>query len=129
MKRSIEQQAQDHTERAIAVLAEIIDDPFEESKDRIKAADSLLDRGHGKPIAVSLALPGSRRAAELANYTDEELIAAIEQQPLPRLAALPDSRSRIPSLPDVIDAEFVPAGHNSGAAKSETVPTDDELLA
>lgn len=111
MKRSIESQAQDHTERAVGVLAEIMDDWAEEAKDRIKAADILLDRGHGKPVAVSIQLPGGRTAAQLAGYTDEDLIAIIEQHQLPRLGQ--------PSQERIEDAEFVPAG---------TTPSDEDLL-
>jgi hypothetical protein len=121
--RPIEFLAQDHTERAVNVLAEIMDDPFEEAKDRIKAADAILDRGHGKPVAVSIALPSGRRAAQLASYSDDDLIAIIEQHELPRIADQrpKTAKDRLGLVRDAIDAEFVPAGHNAD-------PTDEELL-
>lgn len=130
-KRSIEAQAQDHTEKAVEVLAEIMADPFEEAKDRIKAADALLDRGHGKPIAVSIQLPNSRRAAQLAQYSDEELIAVIEQAELPRISDSRIAKTSKPKYlpPDVIDAEFVPAGHKSSLPSEPSEPSDEDLLA
>ncbi|MGB8094169.1 MAG: hypothetical protein WCF62_26220 [Pseudolabrys sp.] len=38
-----------HTEDAIAVLVSIANDPKVNPSARISAANSLLDRGHGKP--------------------------------------------------------------------------------
>jgi hypothetical protein len=91
--------ARSHTAAAIATLAKIMKDTTAKDADRIKAADSILDRGHGKPLAATITLPPSKQALQqLAAMTDDELMAVI-RKPLPRLAS------------PAIDAEFeeVPA--------------------
>jgi hypothetical protein len=96
--KSADSLARQYTERAIETLAEVLTDPFAENKDRIKAADSILDRGHGKPLAATIQLPMNRQqAARLAGMSDEELLQIIQGSPLPRLAA-PEATP--------IDAEF-----------------------
>lgn len=98
--------ARQHTELAIETLAEIMADPWAKDADRIKAADSILDRGHGKPLAATISLPPSKLALQqLAAMSDEELMEVIKK-PLPRLAG-----------PDPIEAEF-----------SEVRPARDPLL-
>jgi hypothetical protein len=85
--KSADNLAREHTETAIRTLAEIMNDEFAEDKDRIKAADTILDRGHGKPSQAIIAIPGNRQmAALLAGKTDDELIALLNQTQLPRLA-------------------------------------------
>lgn len=87
--------ARAHTEKAIETIAEVMVDPFAENKDRLKAADIILDRGHGKPAQAIIAVPGNRAiAALLSQKSDDELMALINQSQLPRLAP--------------IDAEFTP---------------------
>jgi hypothetical protein len=86
--RNADAQARDHTEEAINVLHDIMIDPFQEAKDRLRAAESLLERGHGKAVSAVISVPLERRQkAEMAAMTDEELMAAIRDTPLPRLAA------------------------------------------
>ena len=90
LTRSLDALAREHTERAVEVLADVMNDPFAEPRDKIKAADSMLDRGHGKPLTAVIALPASRRqAAMLAAFTDEELMARIQSSALPRLSHEP----------------------------------------
>lgn len=92
--KSADSLARSHTEAAIETLAEIMADPWAKDADRIKAADSILDRGHGKPLSATITLPPSKLALQqLAAMTDDELMQVI-RQPLPRLAA------------PAIDAEF-----------------------
>jgi hypothetical protein len=99
--------ARGHTEDAISTLAEVMNDPFAENKDRVKAADSLLDRGHGKPSQAIIAIPASKRQqALLAAMSNEELMLAVRGAPLPRLSA-----------PEPIEATFRPS------------PAKDPLLA
>ena|ERR1700674_887670 len=96
MSRPADSLAREHTERAISVIAEVLNDPFAENKDRLKAADSMLDRGHGKPLTATIALPSNHaHRALLAAMSDEELMARIQGATLPRLAP--------------IDAEFAQA--------------------
>lgn len=81
--------ARRHTEKAIETIALVMDDPFAENKDRLKAAEVLLDRGHGKPNQAIIAVPGNRQiAALLAQKSDDELMALINQSQLPRLAPI-----------------------------------------
>jgi hypothetical protein len=57
-----------------------------EDRDRIAAANALLDRGHGKPVAAVISIPASRQMqAALSAMTDEDLESQIMDQPLPRL--------------------------------------------
>lgn len=94
MKRA-DQLARSHTEQAIATLAAIMNNSLSEDKDRIKAADSLLDRGHGKPLAAVIQLPPSKMQLQLlAAAGDDELLEIMRAKPLPRLGH------------DAIDGEF-----------------------
>jgi hypothetical protein len=97
--RNADDLARGHTEDAISTLAEVMNDPFAENKDRVKAADSLLDRGHGKPSQAIIAIPASKRQqALLAAMSNEELMLAIQGAALPRLAPIEaEFRPRPPS--------------------------------
>lgn len=82
--------ARKYTEEAIQTLAEIMRDGFAKDSDRIKAADSILDRGHGKPLAATISLPASKMQLQaLAAMEDEELLTIIRGKPLPRLSGPP----------------------------------------
>lgn len=84
--RSLDNLAREHTESAVATIKEVMEDPFAENRDRLAAAREILDRGHGKPLAATISLPPSRRAAAaLAQMSDDDLMAAIQSAPLPRL--------------------------------------------
>lgn len=63
--------AREHCDRAIDVLAEALDD--EDRRIRIAAANSLLDRGYGKPITMTADV--SKKLDELG---DDELAAGID---------------------------------------------------
>jgi hypothetical protein len=76
--------ARRHTQRAIEVLEEILEDCEVEPRDRIKAADTLLCRGHGKPLEAVIQVPMTRRLAEqLQGMSDAELLEHIQNAPLP----------------------------------------------
>jgi hypothetical protein len=63
-----------------------MDDPFAENRDRLRAAESLLDRGHGKASQAIIAVPANRQqAALLAAMSDDELMAILASTKLPRL--------------------------------------------
>lgn len=84
--RAADSLAREHTETAIKTVAEIMRDPLAENRDRLAAARDILDRGHGKPLQATIALPANRRqAAQLAAMSDEELTAAVQGAQLPRL--------------------------------------------
>lgn len=89
--RSVEALAREHTEDAINTIAEIMneDSLLVEPQHRLRAAELLLDRAHGKPTSVSVQLPPNRRAAQrYAQLSDEELMEALDVEPLPSLAQL-----------------------------------------
>lgn len=105
-RKSADALAREHTELAVDVLAQIMRDEFAKDGDRIKAADSILDRGHGKPLNATIALPMSKaHAARLVSMTDDELIQLVEAQPLPRLALPNPARSG----EEPVDAAFTVA--------------------
>lgn len=94
--KSADSLARGYAEEAIGVMADVMRDPLAEFKDRLKAAEMLLERGHGKATQAIIAIPASRRVSEQAALmTDEELIEVMKASPLPRLSA------------PVQDAEFV----------------------
>lgn len=79
--------AREHTERAIETIAHVMDDWTAEDRDRIAAANALLDRAHGKPVNAVIQVPMNRQIAQqLASMSDEELEQEMMAQPLPRLA-------------------------------------------
>jgi hypothetical protein len=83
--RSADRLAQDHTERAIQTLADIMNNAAED-RDRVRAAESLLDRGHGKPAQAIISIPASKKQqALLAAMSDEDLLVAIQGTELPRM--------------------------------------------
>ena len=73
--------------RAIEVLENVMENAVED-RDRIRAAEGILDRGYGKAAQAIIAVPANRRqAALLASLSDEDLVAVIEQKQLPRIGA------------------------------------------
>jgi len=80
-RKSIDAHAREHGERAIEVLADIMDNTAEETKDRIRAAEAILDRGHGKASQAIIAIPAQQRQRQAAAlYTDAELDAIIDAE-------------------------------------------------
>jgi hypothetical protein len=78
--------AREHGPRAIELLADTMESAVED-RDRIRAAEALLDRGYGKASQAIIAVPASRRQAQLlASMSDDALVAVIEQKQLPRIA-------------------------------------------
>jgi hypothetical protein len=90
--RKLDAIAREHTERAVETITGIMDNELNEPRDRLAAAQAILDRGHGKPLTAVIQLPASKReAAALAAFSDEELESAIEGHVLPRLTREPDA--------------------------------------
>jgi hypothetical protein len=99
LMRSADGLAREYTERAIETIAGVMDDWTAEDRDRIAAANALLDRAHGKPVNAVIQVPMNRQIAnQLAAMSDAELEQEMMAQPLPRLA-----QSREPILE--VDAE------------------------
>jgi hypothetical protein len=81
----LDQLARRHTAKAVETLAEIMHDGFAEDRDRIRAAESILDRGHGKPLAATIQIPMNQRQAKaLMGLSDGELLDII-REPLPQI--------------------------------------------
>jgi hypothetical protein len=87
MTKGVDELARAHGPRAIDILADTMESAVED-RDRIRAAEAILDRGYGRPSQAIIAIPANRRqAALLAGMTDEQLVSIIEQKQLPRLAS------------------------------------------
>lgn len=87
MSRPLDAMARELASKALDTIAQVMDDPLAEHRDRLRAAEQILDRGHGKPLSATIQLPTSRRAAlAMAQLSDEELMERINSVPLPRLA-------------------------------------------
>lgn len=88
-EKGIDELAREHAPNAVTLLAEIMDReayPFIEARDRIRAAEAILDRGYGKPSQAIIQVPANRQqAALLASLSDDQLVAVIEQKQLPSL--------------------------------------------
>jgi hypothetical protein len=85
MSKGIDELARTHGPRAIELLADTMETAVED-RDKIRAAEAILDRGYGKPSQAIIQVPASRRqAALLASMSDEALVSIIEQKQLPRI--------------------------------------------
>jgi len=71
--KSMRKVAQLHTADALSVLIEIMQSPSESAKDRLAAANSILGRGWGKPVAEVEYTP-----AQVKTMTDAELQKIID---------------------------------------------------
>lgn len=71
--KSMRKVAQLHTADALSVLIEIMKSPSESAKDRLMAANSLLDRGWGKPVPELEYTP-----AQIKSMSDAELQRLID---------------------------------------------------
>ena len=92
MKKHVSDRAREHADAAIDTIAEIMNDPSEEARDRLRAAEAMLDLGYGKAAQAVIAIPADRAArAAAALYTDAELDDIIEGEIVRReeLEALP----------------------------------------
>lgn len=85
--RAADDQARDYTDEAIQTFAEVMRDPLAEHRDRLRAAENLVERGHGKAVTPIAVMPGQKLKDQLAALTNDQLIQIIEQNPLPKLAA------------------------------------------
>lgn len=95
MSRSADSIARDHAEEALTVMVEVMRDPLSEPRDRLKAANDLLERGYGKATQAIIAIPATKKMIEqAAAMSDDQLMEVIRSEPLPRLA------------PPATDAEF-----------------------
>lgn len=85
--RSPDDLARDYTDDVIETFVDVMRDPLAEHRDRLRAAENLVDRGFGKPITPLAVQHSGKLSHQLADMTDEELYARMRADPLPRLAA------------------------------------------
>ena len=79
--------AREHTERAVEVIAEAMEQ-FD-MRVALAAAQAMLDRGHGKPLTAIIQVPMIRRKqAQLNAISTDDLLEAIEAE-YETLPALP----------------------------------------
>lgn len=79
--------AREYADEAVRTFADVMRDPLAENRDRLRAAENLLDRGHGKPVTPIAIQGGKRTRDQLAAMTEDELYAIVRAEPLPQLAA------------------------------------------
>lgn len=92
--RNVDDIARDYDEEAIEVFADIMRDPLAENRDRLRAAENLVERGHGKAVTPIEVRPGSKLRDQLASLSEDQLYEIVNKERLPRLTA------------PVADAEF-----------------------
>ena len=65
-----------HTAEAIGTLVEVMRDKTAKPTERVNAANSLLDRGHGRAVQATIAVPARQAlASRLASMDDSALLA------------------------------------------------------
>lgn len=84
--KSITEQAQSYSNEAIKTFAEVMRDPLAENRDRLRAAENLVDRGHGKAVTPIAVKTQEKLRDQLAELSDDELYAIVHAEPLPSLA-------------------------------------------
>lgn len=113
LQATAESLARAHTKEAIGAVIEVLRDRSAFPSDRLKAAQLILDRGHGKPTNVTVSVPAKRAtAAQLINMSEADLLAIIASRQ--RNAPTEDSStSQTKNVParfhghEVIEAEYV----------------------
>jgi hypothetical protein len=96
MSSTLDKLARSYAVEALATLREVMRNRMAKDSDRRAAADSILDRGYGKPQQAIISIPASKQQQQaLAALGDDELMVIIKQKPLPRLSA-----------PDDIEGEY-----------------------
>ena len=79
-RASVEQKFREHTETALRALLAVLEDKDAPHKDVVTAANSLLDRAHGKAVdRIQVANLGND-VGNTASLTRDELMARLTQQ-------------------------------------------------
>lgn len=113
LQASAETLARMHTKEAIGAAVEVLRDRSAFASDRLRAAQLILERGHGKPTSVTVSVPAKRAiAAALNNYSEAELMNIVKSRQ--RNAPTKDSpTAQTPNLParlhghEVVEGELV----------------------
>ena len=79
-RATVEQKFREHTETALRALLAVLEDKDAPHKDIVNAANSLLDRAHGKAVdRIQVANLGND-VGNTASLTRDELMARLTQQ-------------------------------------------------
>ena len=79
-RATVEQKFREHTETALRALLAVLEDKEAPHKDVVNAANSLLDRAHGKAVdRIQVANLGND-AGNTTSLTRDELMARLTQQ-------------------------------------------------
>ena len=79
-RASVEQKFREHTETALRALLAVLEDKDAPHKDVVNAANSLLDRAHGKAVDRIQVANLSNDVGNTASLTRDELMARLTQQ-------------------------------------------------
>lgn len=108
-----------HTAEAIGTLVQVMRDKGAKPSERVNAANSLLDRGHGRAVQATIAVPARQAlASRLASMDDSALLAIAAAARAARGELTPgEGPNRLPNAPapfglnadDISDAELAQA--------------------
>jgi hypothetical protein len=133
LQATAESLARAHTKEAIGAIMEVLRDKSVFPSERLKAAQLILERGHGKPTSVTVSIPAKRATAQqLINMTEEQLLAIIASRQ--RNAPTEDSQTtQTKNVPtrfhgsEVVDAEIVSEEELMARRFAGLVDDDEDL--
>lgn len=112
-KRHIKEYAQHLCHDMIDVLYEIAMDQNNYPRDRIEAAESLLNRGYGRPVDSNKMADNAGSTYDVSKLSSDDLMRMIndfdeEQYPeLPPLPSNPENLNLIASINDELDEDII----------------------
>jgi hypothetical protein len=78
-KTTADRLARAHTSEAIGAIVNVLRSEHTKDADKLRAAELLLDRGHGKATQATITIPAKGAAAQrLAQLSTEKLLEMIE---------------------------------------------------
>jgi hypothetical protein len=102
-KKRADEIARDLTQKALDTIELLMDDGDLDSV-RLAAARDILDRGWGKPLQATIAIPASRKVtAELMGLDDGELLSIATREDEPIEATFHDLLAQLPDAPAAED--------------------------
>ena len=117
-RATVEQKFREHTETALRALLAVLEDKDAPHKDIVTAANSLLDRAHGKAVdRIQVANLGND-VGNTASLTRDELMARLTQQYTEPVSDLEDAdedadyADREDDDIEEADYEVIPAPHD-----------------
>jgi hypothetical protein len=126
-----------HTAEAMGTVVEVMRDKFAKPSEKLKAAEMILDRGHGKAAQAVIAVPARQAlASRMAQLDDSALlaIAAAARQIRMNDGTLPALEAPFGMVPDdVTEAEWKQANppkepdYDLPAAQAEEFPSSPKL--